>query len=80
MKLVILFCCGLVLLLAGILIHFETTQWSLVLIDTSLTNSTKPAYILDADRKEAYVFTSEVSAILGVILTSIAAFRWAKVP
>ncbi len=71
---------GLLLILIGIVIHFLAGQGSSVLLDPSLTTSTKPVYIVDEDRQKAFIFTSEILSVLGVILTSIAAFRLVKVP
>jgi len=70
--------CGIALIVIGILLHFEAESWSSIQVDPSLTSSTKPVYMIDANRFKSYVFTSEISGVLGVILTSIAAFRLVK--
>ncbi len=69
------------LILVGVSIHFESAQWaSTTLLDPSMTSSTKPVYLLNEDTQKAFVFMSEILSVLGVALTSIAAFRWVKIP
>jgi hypothetical protein len=52
-------------------------SWACVIpVDPSMTTSKTPVFDLDPDVQKAYNFSSEVFAALGVITTSIAAFRW----
>jgi hypothetical protein len=68
--------CGLILLFAAVVIRWNAASWATdILLDPQMTSSTKPVYLVDAQKKDVFIATSEGLGVLGIILTSIAVFR-----
>ncbi len=80
MKPLILLTVGLVLSAAGIFIQLKAEPWSLVPIDPFASYKGSAVCSIDASKEKAYELGSKELAVFGVVLTSIAAFRWTRQP
>jgi hypothetical protein len=78
MKPLTLLMVGLVLSSTGIFIQLKAETWSLFSIDPPELYKGNAVCSVDTSKEKAYELGSKELAVFGVILTSIAAFRWTQ--